>query len=293
MTHRLDLVIPGAQKAGTSTLLAQLGQHPGVVRHATDEFGPLLDTEVDLHRAVAEGFPPSDGRLAVAKAAGLMHHSPGLQRLVRDFPSVRLLVMLREPVSRAYSAYWFARRTGDETLDSFERALAADAERLDVAPARRRWVDYLGRSHYLESLREMSSLVGHDRLKVVLLEDLASQPDPVHRDIQQWLSLEEHDLVAGGPDRVNAAAEPRSATFARALRTSTGPLRSLGRVVPQGARRRVRRSLLRLNERPLAVPTLDPDLRTALRAQFAEHDEALAREFGLDLTPWGRPPYGA
>src|SRR5699024_1116556 len=150
---------PGAQKAGTSTLLSVLGRHPGIQRHAVAELGALLEGGEALERAIAAQYPRHKSGLRVAKSAGLMHEPDALRRVVQRHPNVRMLVMLREPVSRAASAFSFAKRTGDESLPRLDEALAQSSERRDVPAARRRWVQYLERSEYVQPMRLMRDLV--------------------------------------------------------------------------------------------------------------------------------------
>ena len=58
-----------------------------------------------------------------------LFHPLAAERLARDFPAIRIIVNLRDPVERAYSHYKEATYHGRETL-SFEAALDAEDERL-------------------------------------------------------------------------------------------------------------------------------------------------------------------
>ena len=68
-----------------------------------------------------------------------LFHPLAAERIARDLPDVRLVVLLRDPVERAYSAYTHERARGFET-ETFARALELEPERLAGAggrPARR------------------------------------------------------------------------------------------------------------------------------------------------------------
>lgn len=290
MTSRLDVVIPGAQKAGTSTLLSVLGRHPGIQRHAVAELGALLEGGEALERAIAAQYPRHKSGLRVAKSAGLMHEPDALRRVVQRHPNVRMLVMLREPVSRAASAFSFAKRTGDESLPRLDEALAQSSERRDVPAARRRWVQYLERSEYVQPMRLMRDLVGDSRMHVVLLEEYRDRPEVVLAGIQDWLGLPHAPLFEYGSDRVNRAATARSQKVARILRHSGPVTYAARRVLPKGVSRGIRRGLLSLNEKEWqSAPAASPELLADLRRRFNENNSILSDEFGLDLSAWTMP----
>ena len=121
----LDLMIAGAQKSGTSSLLSWLGTHPRILAQKrpemtwfTDDDGPAGGFSDEFY------FDANPGNcLRLGKLAGLMYSDQGLDRLVAHSPEVATIVVLRDPVERAYASFWFARRRGREALDDFEQAV--------------------------------------------------------------------------------------------------------------------------------------------------------------------------
>ena len=281
---RLDIVIPGAQKAGTSSLLNALGGHPAIVRHSSPEFGTLLHLTENLDAAVASAYPAGPDRLRIAKSAGLMFLSGGLERLHVHNPNTRLIFMLREPVNRMYSAYWFARRTGNEPLGSFAAAIAQESRRVD-AHEDNPYVTYRQRSDYVTPLRRAVKLFGEDQVKVVLLEDYHAEREATLTSVQSWLNLGVADL-SHTPEIRNAAASAKSDRVA-SLARSRGPLvRATRQVIPRKVGRKLRTVIVSANEKPFVPPPLDPILRAALSETFSPQFAQLRDEFGLDLTRW-------
>lgn len=283
----LDIVIPGAQKAGTSSLLDALGRHPSIVRHVTAEFPPLVNTQTSLDEGITKLFPRAGtAQLRLAKSAGAMHTNDSFERLHAHNPNARLIFMLRNPVNRMYSAYWFARRTGDEPLSTFSEAIAAEGVRQDVPPARRPWVDYRRRSDYLTPLRRASGLFGRDQLKIVLLEDYAIDREKCLDELQAWLGLAIEPLSPPSAVR-NEAVAASSVRLAGLARRSGGlPVRMARRILPRRWGTHLRRKVISFNEKPVSVPPLDDALRRRLEAEFAEHNRILGSEFGLETTRW-------
>ncbi len=172
-----DFLIIGTKRGGTTSLWNYLIQHPLVPR-----LFPAWNTKsahyFEEHWGRGEAwyrshFPTERQREALAKRHGgpvrvgeaaplYMFHPLAAQRVAALMPTVKLIVLLRDPVERAYS-HWKERRThGIEPLD-FAAALAAEPER--TAGERERliaepesfsepydWYTYRARGRYLEHL---------------------------------------------------------------------------------------------------------------------------------------------
>src|SRR5690606_1705482 len=107
-----------------------------------------------------------------------MFHPLAAERFARDLDGVRVVVMLRDPVERAYSAFTHERARGFETAPDFETALALEEERLAGEVDRMRadptYVSrhhqhnaYVARGRYVEQLERLEELLGRDRIHVV------------------------------------------------------------------------------------------------------------------------------
>src|SRR4051794_4695992 len=156
-------MVVGAQKAGTSTLAHYIEQLPGVSTHKLDlEFTYFVDDE-----RYAKGYDSAFSRyfsdaapsgLLFAKSAGVMFIEGAVNRLAEHNPQVKVIAMLREPVSRAYSAYWYLRRVGIEDAPTFEEGLAREEQRMRSDP--RLHMAYRARGDYLPQLRRLVDVFG-------------------------------------------------------------------------------------------------------------------------------------
>src|SRR5262249_6009960 len=136
-----SFLIVGAQRCGTTSLSRQLDEHPAV-------FGAVLHEEVHFfdvsYRRGLSWYGCHFPLLAAARRATrradvtpvsfesspyYMFHPWAPERIARDLPGVRLLVLLRDPVERAYSGHAHEVAHGFET-ESFEAALEAEPARL-------------------------------------------------------------------------------------------------------------------------------------------------------------------
>ena len=135
-----------------------------------------------------------------------LFHPLAAERLARDFPDVRIIVNLRDPVERAYSHYKEQLFQGRETL-SFEAALDAEderlrgeAERIAAEPGYRstahEHLSYLAQSRYLDMLPRWFSLFPRDQFHITASEDFYADPDRHVNDIWRFLGLPPRELVS-------------------------------------------------------------------------------------------------
>jgi hypothetical protein len=195
-----DAVILGAMKSGTTSLHNYLVQHPGVIEPLRKEvhyFDVNLERGERWYRAHfgREGEPG----LNLDSSPYYLFHPAVPQRLHALLPQARLIVLLRDPVRRAYSHYWHERDKGRETL-SFEEAIAAEAGRLGDAEQRlaegtlersreHQHFSYLARGRYEEQLGRWFAVFPRGQFLVLRFEDLAREPLEVLNLTLEFLGL--------------------------------------------------------------------------------------------------------
>jgi Sulfotransferase domain len=208
-------LIVGAQRCGTTSMYRTLSQHPAVVKPVLHKGVHYFDMNygrpIGWYRAHFPLAPRLAGAPGAARGTGrgpltfesspyYMFHPLAAGRIAADLPGVKLLVLLRDPVERSYSAYAHERSRGFES-EPFERALALEAARLD-GEAERIAADpgYLSHSHqhhayrlrgqYIEQLERLEQLFGRDRIHVVDSGDFFVSPEPVYDGVLDFLGLE-------------------------------------------------------------------------------------------------------
>ncbi|HYF40703.1 MAG TPA: sulfotransferase domain-containing protein, partial [Gemmatimonadales bacterium] len=129
-----SVLLIGAQKAGTTSLFNYMAEHPAVLPPSNKEihYFDLNPTRgLTWYRS---HFPYNhqlrDGSVTVDASPYYLAHPGVPQRAAQLLPGARLLVLLRNPVDRAYSHYQHEVRGGREPL-SFEEAIAREPERLE------------------------------------------------------------------------------------------------------------------------------------------------------------------
>jgi hypothetical protein len=211
-THAMpDFLVPGAAKCGTTSLFDWLCRHPQIVRPVTEGrarkellfFDYCYFHGADWYR---RRFPLERDRpflTGEATATYLTHHwAPA--RVAELLPGVKLVVTLRDPVDRAYSAFQMSRSERLEECETFEAALALEGERLapeldrmrrdpwynPPPPAPLGYWSYLHRSRYSEHVERWLRLFPRERFLFVRFEDLVERPRQALEEVYEFLGLE-------------------------------------------------------------------------------------------------------
>ena len=208
-------LIVGAERCGTTSMFGVLRQHPAVfngtlprkeVHYFDHKYHPGLGW-YQCHfpltartRLAARGTGAAP--VAFEATANYMFHPLAPARIHRDLPGVRLLVLVRDPVERAYSAHAHQVGYGYET-EPFERALEledsrleGEAEHLAADPAYASFSHdhhtYRARGHYADQLEHLERTFGRDRIHVVDSDDFFADPGPAYDQVLDFLGLPAH-----------------------------------------------------------------------------------------------------
>ena len=221
-------LIVGAQRCGTTSMSRTLGEHPAVFSAVLHEEVHFFD--VSYRRGLAwyrSHFPLQAAARRAARGSGVtpvsfesspyyMFHPLAAERIAGDLPGVRLLVLLRDPVERAYSGHAHEVAHGFET-EPFEAALELEparlegqAERIAVNPDYfsygHQHHSYIARGQYVEQLERLERQFGRDRLHVVDSVDFFIDPEATYDGVLAFLGLPNR----GYPAFMRRNARPRS-----------------------------------------------------------------------------------
>jgi hypothetical protein len=274
-----NLFLVGVLKGGTSTLWAYLDQHPDIFMSRVKE--PHFFTAADPSRTA----PVKDQRAYLNLFAGA-HESirgeasasyftdlaspPAIKRAV---PEARILVILRDPVERAYSHYLDMVGFGEESR-SFAEAVEAEiaGERPDHTEP------YVNRGFYSEPLGRYLETFG-DNVHVLFLETMASDPRSDLREVFEFLQVDPEVADQLTAERQNPYATPRGPA---SRLVGSSKIRAAGRLLMP---RSLRPALQRLLFRRGAKPPMEHEVRGVLREIYESDQEPLEQLVGRPL-PW-------
>jgi Sulfotransferase domain len=260
-----SFLICGGQRCGTTSLYRALAAHPVVLKAVLHKGVHYFDTSYRQGMAWYRGHFPlqrtadriSDRYGAPARAFEsspyYMYHPQAAARIARDLPYAKIVVLVRDPVERAYSQHAHEVARGFEPELNFGSALALEParlhreeEKLAADPEYYSFAHqhhaYRARGEYARYLDVMARHVGRERIHVVESERFFAEPEQVYDSVLQFLGLP-----------TNLARPPFE----------------------------------RHNARPRTVD-MDPGDRRLLTAYYGPHDVALANWLGR-MPTWRRP----
>lgn len=305
--RRPNLFLVGAQKSGTTTLSVMLATHPQVFMStpkepgflafgeagytARDGYGRLPDAStwvVHSEKAYLDLFRRAPaGATSLGEASTWYLSETGCAERLRAFsPGARIVLILRHPAERAYSAWCHARRNGEEPCEDFAEALALEQAR--DAPSHLLRYREMGR--YATYLKHYLDVFGHERVLVLFYEDLRDHPEWLWQQCCDFLNLS--DMPAPTAHRQNASGMPRSRLLHRVMRSESFK-RRLKTLLPLPFLAGIKSRLDGMNLH--RFPPLDPALHEQLSHEFRRDIVELQDVTGRDLRHWlpaGEPHSG-
>jgi hypothetical protein len=299
-----DFFLLGAPKAGTTALHAALAQHPQLYLSPVKEpkfylcdgrpprgFGQRGPGDAhsarewiwrrNRYEALFDAAPA--GALRGESTPFYLYDHAAQQRIQADVPAAKLLVVLRDPVDRAYSNWMHLWSDGLEPIDDFATAWAAEDRR--VAAGWAPFWHYRRLGLYGEQLRGLIDRFGREQVHVLRYRDLVETPVQALDAVCAFLGVATG--VIAGARRANSHAyvppSPRATALARTLRAGA----ALGAYAPPQIWRRLSRPLLATLQRDHARrPVLDPDLRLRLVEVYREDNALLGELTGRSFVDW-------
>jgi hypothetical protein len=237
-----DFLVIGTKRGGTTTLWNGLVSHQRVLRmwpgpqklKSSHYFTMRYERGPEFYRSY---FPLAltrryatrrRGPALAGEASPLYLYDPRVpQRVAVELPHTRIIVLLRNPVDRAYSHYQERRHEGVESL-SFDEALRAEPARMRGELERMArepfyysepfdWYSYRDRGDYAPQLARWREVVEPERLLVLRSEDLYRDPRRTFAQVLGFLGLDgvpasirHHNLIPRSgmaPDLRHALAE--------------------------------------------------------------------------------------
>jgi hypothetical protein len=205
--ERLDFIVAGAQKSGTTALHYFLSKHPDIAlpdkqeMHFFDDeeiFSQPVDYEL-LHRhfpPVARSTTPKKlGREKPFGVAGestpsYIYWKPAIERIWNYNPKIKLLILLRNPVDRAFAHWNMQRFKVREPLDFLE---AVKQEKSRITPplsVQARRYSYIDRGFYSDQLERVFKFLPREQVTVVKFEEFQKQKQQTLDSIFRFLGVE-------------------------------------------------------------------------------------------------------
>jgi sulfotransferase family protein len=252
-----SFLICGGQRCGTTSMYRALAAHPVILKAVLHKGVHYFDT------SYRRGMPWYRGHFPLQRTADkisdrygvtartfesspyYMYHPQAAARIAADLPYSKILVLVRDPVERAYSQHAHEVARGFESERDFGSVLALEPARLhrqeqrlaqdpDYYSFAHQHHAYRARGEYARYLDVLAQYIGRDRIHVVESERFFAEPEQTYDGVLEFLGL---PTSLGRPPFDRHNARPR-------------------------------------------VADMDPGVRRALTAHYAPHDQALVSWLG-------------
>jgi len=212
-----DFLIIGFPKCGTTSIFEYLIQHPCVYPpkgKEIDYFDRLYNYGINWYRA---SFPLRIQKYFLKKFLGkniltgdatprYADHPYAIQRIKEIIPDVKLIILLRNPIDRAFSHYNMNRRNKWEHLSSFEDAIKNEKnrikgryEKMKKNPAYFSWdydlYGYLEHGLYVDKLKRCMEVFPREQFLIIQSEEFLSDPSKVYNQVLKFLGLPKWELA--------------------------------------------------------------------------------------------------
>jgi Sulfotransferase domain len=276
-----NLFLVGAARAGTTSVYRYLGQHPDIFMSPLKEpdfFSPKANPRTWVEKAYSKEsylalFAGAGRERLFGEASTSYLWFPGTAHAIHArVPHAKILIILREPVDRAYSHYLMDLSDGVERRPFFE--IIQDA-------ARRKIPSYADFGLYCDQVKNYVHLFG-DQVLVLFYETLFADPRKWLRVTFEFLGVDPDIAHAVDLERHHLYARPRNPVGRALVRAAGNARRILGRPILPGFLQPVARKLVLTSGEK---PALDPRARAYLVDLYQGQAACLRALLGVE-PPW-------
>ncbi len=282
-----NFLVIGAQKAGTTSLFEYLRQHPDIYLPQAKEtafFYHDYKYEKGLSYYEEHYFGSVNGEKAVGEVSPhYLYHTFCRDRIRENLRDLKFIILLRNPIDRAYSNYWMEVKRGLETL-SFEDAIEKEQMRIEGDLFERETFSYMHRGLYYGQIKAYMDLFPEANFLCLLSDDLKYDRVNALKNIFMFLGVSTEENLQTLQKTFHTATKIRSLWLQDFLRNPSYLSRLfIKSLIPFKLRRIVVRALLKRNVKSFTPPPMSDSVREYLREYFLESNEKLekliSREF--------------
>lgn len=276
-------IIAGAHKSGTTSLWEYLKVHPQICMAKIKETnfftaqGPAAryDKGLEWYQSL---YLPCKNAKAIGEVSPNYMFSEDSPRLMHAIvPKVKLLFILRDPVKRVYSHYWYQHQEGIP-LPGFEQMVAERHPQLE---------HYLYVSAYHLHLERFLEYFPRERVTVLLNSDLRLTPNPFMQHVYQVIGVEPDVAPPNLDEQYNTARRARFYGLQRIIEASGLKIMRLDLpdwlfdLLKEG-----RKALWRLNSSAIQYPPMSPEIRRELIDELSPAIAYVETYLGREIPAW-------
>lgn len=295
-----NFLIIGAAKSGTTTLYECLKTHPQIYMSPLREGAKFFSYDPELYRRNNKekgihGFPITNmedyrtlfkdatNEIAIGESSPhYLYSSIAPQRIRESIPDVKLITILRDPASRAYSQYvmWcrYNRLKKRVKLQNLTENFITDIKKGNGGTCIR----------YYDSLTRYLNIFDREQLRIYLFDDLKVDQNAVLNDICRYLNVDDDFFTHVNSKKYNRGGMPKNAFLFDCLEQSKQIFRkTMGPVLPESSIHHLDCMYAKLRNLNLTeAPPLSRDIRKQLVDIYRQDIYQLQDLLQRDLSKW-------
>jgi hypothetical protein len=301
MTNLQHFFIAGAAKAGTTALYYLLSQHPSVCTSVVKE--PNYFSNLSNRRDIVKpGTGPGDGstvwtetqqeydglyqfkeqhRFRLDASVSYLYSTQAARHIWEYRPEAKIILVLRNPVDRAWSHYKHLLRDSRE-VRSFEKALQLEKKRIGKGWEFSWHLKQMGL--YNEQLKRYFNHFESENIRIFLFDDIKNDIAGVVRDTADFLELPAFDFDFE-QKRHNASGVSRSRALSGVVNWVVGFKATINKIVPPAATHRMMQLFRSINTKEGNL-SLAPETKKELSEYFRDDIQKTSELIGRDLSHW-------
>ncbi len=194
---KLDFIVVGVTKSGTTTLDSYLRIHPDINLPYIKEIH-FFDMGYKSWKKVFN-YAPLHAYFSIKRkktcageiTPGYMFEKKALLNIHAYNPDIKIIAILRNPITRAYSQ-WNMAYTDKKDCENFNDAIALEPIRIKKKPLQ---YSYIARGFYCDQIQQIWSLFPRENTLFIKFDDFVLQPQKTLDTICSFLDITKHDFV--------------------------------------------------------------------------------------------------
>lgn len=193
-----NFFIVGASKAGTTSLYEYLKKIPEIYMSTVKEPSYFCTTSYpeNLFLEVIRDkkkylnlFSKVKDEMGIGEASALYLIDPQAPELIyKKLPHARIIIILRDPIERAYSHYLHAIRVGSEKLPFSDAIKNAYDEKIKGVESTKGLLLEIG--YYSKPVKKYLDIFGKNQVKIIIFEEFIQNSDKIIKEILNFLGIE-------------------------------------------------------------------------------------------------------
>lgn len=288
----VNTIIIGAGRSGTTSVYAYLSQHPEVDFSITKElhYFSINDLYQRGENYFHSLFEQRNKKVVATADTYLLMDTIAPERIKAYNPNMKIIILLREPIARAYSNFNYSVNFGHEKKGmQFLNTIALEPERLKSADIvdKNNLCHFYG-SLYYKHIQYWNQFFPTNQLLILRLEDLKDNPELFYRNICSNLNIE-YTPFQQQDTSFNAASGAKSKWLQQLLLNRNNPLRKMISFVLRPFRNAVIKSgiiekVYAANRKQAAHTPLTPEQIKQAAVYFKDDLMLLEQQYGIKLN---------